>query len=168
MLYLNKQDFYYGAILTALIGKKYKTVLIDGDSDDKRIYQFTSDTDSDFIAYLKHCMAPTERSKSTSWQFMFSDEEINYLMEKLCNNENIKLVLLCGKRDFRYSEIAVIEKNEIESSIFEKSKDKKNITLFRGKGCESYRISRGGGRENDLIIPTSRIENTERELAVKI
>ena len=52
MLYLNKQNFYYGAILSALIGKKYKTVLIDGDSDDKRIYQFSSDTDSDFISFL--------------------------------------------------------------------------------------------------------------------
>lgn len=84
MLYLNKKDFYYGAILTALINKKYKTVLVDGDSEDQRIYSFTSDTEDDFIAYLKHCMAPTKRNKSTSWQFVFTDQEIEYLFNRIC------------------------------------------------------------------------------------
>lgn len=80
---------------------------------------------------------------------------ITYLIKY--EGENIKLILLCGNKDLRYSEIAIIEKQEIEESIFQKSEDKKSITLFRGNGFENYFISRGGGRENDLKIPTNRI-----------
>jgi len=159
MLYLNKRDFYYGAILSALIGKKYKTVLIDNHSKDSRIYFLTSDLEDDFIAYLKFCMSPKKnKDDSTSWQFIFSKEEIEYLANKLCKNENIKLILLCGKKNLRYSEIAIIESDEIECSLFGTGQNRSRITLSRKKGFESYSLSRGGGRANDIKIPTNRIE----------
>lgn len=163
MFYLKKQDFYYGAMLSALISKKYRTVLIDG-NDDRKIYQFTSDTEPDFIAYFKFCMAPTIRENSKSWTFVFSDDEIEYIKELICKDINIKLILLCGNKDFKNCEIAIVNKNEIEDSIFQKSEDKKRITLYREKNYARYLISRGGGRSNDLPIPTNRIEEVEKEL----
>ncbi len=164
MFYLNREDFYYGAVLTALIGSKYKTVLIDGTSENKRIYAFTSDNEDDFIGYMKYSMAPTEREGSTSWQVAFSDEEIKYLTTKINNNENIKLIILCGKREFRYSEVVIIEKDEIPDSIFQNGEEKKSITVFRKKKCENYRIPTYGGRINDILIPTNRMENARKQI----
>lgn len=46
-------------------------------------YSFISDTEDDFIAYLKDCVAPAKRNKSTSWQFVFTDQEIDYLFNKI-------------------------------------------------------------------------------------
>lgn len=111
-------------MLTALIGKKYKTVLIDGKSDEKRLYQFLLDTDN-FIAYLKYCIAPHKRDKSTSWQFVFSDDEIEYIMTKICGNQNIKLIFLCGQRNLKNSEIAIIEKDDIERLSLKKAMTKR-------------------------------------------
>ena len=155
MLYLNKRDFYYGAILSALIGKKYKTVLIDNHSKDSRIYFLTSDLEDDFIAYLKFCMSPKKnKDDSTSWQFIFSKEEIEYLANKLSNIPNI----IVWQKNLRYSEIAIIESDEIECSLFGTGQNRSRITLSRKKGFESYSLSRGGGRANDIKIPTNRIE----------
>lgn len=158
MLYLKKKDFYFGSILSAIIGNKYKTVLIDSSSDDNRTYLFTSDTEKDFIAFLKASMSPTVRNKTTSWQFIFSDNEIAYIKHAICNEQNIKLFLLCGRKELRNSEIAILECDEICDSIFQNSVDKKSITVRKQTGFNNYYISRGGGRENDLKIPMNRIE----------
>lgn len=155
MIYLNKKDFHFGATLAALIGKKYKTLLIDNDSD-SRIYSLTSDDDS-YIAYIKCCMLRKNNNKSYSWQFVFSDKELEYLLNKICDDK-IKLILLCGNKDYKYCEIVIIEQQEIEDSLFDNSKDKKSLTVTRGKGCESYLINRSGGKKNALKIPTNRMQ----------
>ncbi len=160
MVSLKKRDFIYGAILSELISSKYKTVLIDGKSKERRIYKFTSNTEEDFIAYFKYSLASkySERDKSTSWQFNFSEKEMEQILEYVYSDVAIKIFCLCGNKELRGSEIAVIKNDEIESTIFESEKDSNTITIRKEFKTNYYKIPRNGGRDNDLPIATNRID----------
>lgn len=159
MLYLRKNDFIYGAILSALISNRYKTVLIDGDSDEKRVYKFTSDSEEDFYAYFKFSMIPKEakKKKDISWQFTFNEEEVENIQSKLIYDKHLKLFLLCGKREYKDSEIAVLEPEEILDSLFDESDNKKSVTVRKEHCSNYYYVARKG--KDDIKVPSNRIDN---------
>ncbi|MDD2496893.1 MAG: hypothetical protein PHY90_01975 [Desulfitobacteriaceae bacterium] len=149
-------DFYFGAILSVLLNKKYTPVLLEG-NEDRQIYSITTNKEEDFILYLKYRSAPlTYTNDYKSWQFMFTQDEINFFSDNFSKSNNLKIALLCGARELNKSEIVVINTNEIQSIIFNGDSIKYSITIGREKHARNFRISRGGGRDNDLLIPANR------------
>lgn len=77
------------------------------------------------------------------------------MLDYINNGYNLIFALVCGVEGLSNSEIAVLDKFQIEELV---KMGKNSITISRKKNERSYRISVGGGRENAMQIRSSRFE----------
>ncbi len=154
MAHLKEADFYYGSILSHLFNKRICPMLIEG-GDDRQIYQFTTN-DTEFKLFTKYRSISISSKKEdyNSWQFVFSTDDIIELNQMLSDDHELSLGLVCGTKALNKSEIAFIHKDEIKEIL---SSGKTTITISRKKGEKAFRVSRGGGRENAMQIPSNRV-----------
>ena len=146
---LKEADFYYGAVLSTLLNHKICPVMIEGGKD-RQVYDFTTDH-KDFRLFLKYRSIPaTEGQDYTSWQFIFSDEDIKELTQYMAMDLELSVGLVCGQKLLSTSEYAVLHKADIQKIFFDERK--KSLTISRKKGERAFRISIGGGRDNALQI----------------
>lgn len=150
---LKEADFYYGAILSNLINDKVCPMLIENGSG-RRIYDCTTDN-GEFRIIAKYRSSPidTKTTDYSSWQFIFSSEELQEFNNCVESNSRVSVILICGETELRKSEYAVLYTDDLKKLL---SLEKESITISRWKHEKAYRISVGGGRENALKIPTSR------------
>ncbi|MET3211787.1 UNVERIFIED_CONTAM: hypothetical protein ABIC26_004755 [Paenibacillus sp. PvR008] len=147
MAKVTQADFYFGAALSLLFNNNMIPALIEG-GDDRRVYKISTNT-SNYDIYMKYrSKRTTGNEEYSSWQFIFSEDDINEI-NKL-SNDNFKMLLICGKEKLNKSEIVILEHNEIKTCLLEA--DKKSFTISRRKNEKYYRIFMGGGRENSLQI----------------
>ena len=142
---LKEADYYYGAVLSTLLNHDICPALIEGGKD-RQIYDFTTDH-KDFRLFLKYRSIPNvEGQDYTSWQFVFSDEDIAKLTEYMKMDLELSIGLVCGRKALPESEYAVLHKDDIQKIFFDEGK--KSLTIGRKKGEHAFRISVGGGRDN--------------------
>lgn len=154
MAKLKESDFYYGAILSMLLNNGICPMLIEG-GDNRRVYEFTTNK-KNFRLFLKYRSSPlnTKKEDYWSWQFIFSDGDMDYIRECL-NSENLFVIgLVCGVEGLNNSEYAALQREHIEEII---KQGKTSVTLSRRKGEHDFRLSTGGGRENSMRIKASKI-----------
>lgn len=150
---MSQSDFFFGAALSVLFNNKMVPALVENGSE-RRIYDVTTN-DGDYRLYMKYRTKPsTDNDDLTSWQFSFTEEEI----EDFRNNcqETARLILICGKEELKNSQIAVLYYSEIKQTICDSGKS--SITIGRRKHARNFYISMGGGRVNDLLITANRID----------
>lgn len=152
MAKMSQADFFFGGALSVLFNNDMTPALVEN-GNERRIYDVYTDT-GDYRIYMKYRSKPTtDKDDYTSWQFNFNQQEIGEFKEKI--NENIKLILICGKENLKDSEIALLDSDEINKAIC--SNNRFNITISRKKHSPYFRISMGGGHANDLPIKANRI-----------
>lgn len=144
-MYLTQQNFYFGAILSAIIeyNPDASMAMLQRNDDHRGIYRIETNTSQTCCFLFKH--AGQKRENIKSWQFLFSDEELDFL-EK-CHNDKTPtfIYLLCRTPELKSSEIAVL--NLIEFRNLNKS----SITVRYEK--RSFIIS-----GSSYAIPRNRIQ----------
>ncbi len=148
-------DFYYGAVLSMLFNNKIKPALVEGDNN-RQVYDLTTNTGECrlFIKYRAN-KQDTKKQDYNSWLFVITDSDKKEMLGYIESGYNLVLALVCGMVGFSSSEIAVLDKHQIEELI---NLGKSSITISRKKNERAYRISVGGGRENAMQIRCSRFE----------
>ena len=149
-------DFYYGAVLSMLFNRHVNPALVESD-DNRQIYDLTTNNGSCRL-YIKY-RADRIRTKTedyNSWQFGFSQSEIDELKNYMNRNINLSMALVCRVEGLSESEIAVLDKKEIDELL---KLDKKSITISRKKNERAYRISLGGGRSAAIQVKANRFED---------
>lgn len=152
---ITQADFYYGAVLSTLLNHKITPAYVESNQD-SQIYDFSLNH-VDFRLYAKY----TKDRKNTttkdynSWQFGFSKSEIEEIKDYLEKDYNLVIVLVCGMKNLNESEIAVLDKEQIQELI---GLNKESISISRKKNERYYRISIGGGRDNSIQIKANKFE----------
>ena len=149
-------DFYYGAVLSMLFNRHVNPALVESD-DNRQIYDLTTNNGSCRL-YIKYRAdrIKTKTEDYNSWQFGFSQSEIDELKNYMNSNINLSMALVCGVEGLSESEIAVLDKKEIDELL---KLDKKSITISRKKNERAYRISLGGGRSAAIQVKANRFED---------
>ena len=149
-------DFYYGAVLSMLFNRHISPALVESD-DDRQVYDLTTNK-GNYRLYIKY-RKDKQKIKTTSynsWQFAFSENEIDELKSYIKQNLNFAIALVCGVKALGDSEIAVLDSKQIEDII---RLGKKSISLSKKKNEKAYRVSLGGGRDNAMQIKTNHFED---------
>lgn len=149
-------DFYYGAVLSMLFNKHINPALVES-NDDRQVYDLTTNN-GDCRLYIKYRTDKqnTKTSNYNSWQFIFTKSEVDELKEYISKRYNLSIALVCGLDGLRDSEIAVLDKGQIEEIL---SLNKLSITISRKKNERAYRIAIGGGRDLSIQVKTNRFDD---------
>ncbi|WP_132995210.1 hypothetical protein [Sporanaerobacter acetigenes] len=148
-------DFYYGAVLSMLFNNHITPALVEGDAN-RQVYDLTTDTGACrlFIKYRAK-KNYTKTQDYNSWVFTITDSDEKEILDYINSGYNLVLAFVCGVEGLSHSEIALLDKYQIEKLL---KLGKKAITISRKKNERSYRISVGGSRENAMQIKSSRFE----------
>jgi len=152
-------DFYYGSVLSMLfnnnIRNNIRPALVEGD-DDRRVYDLTTN-DGSYKLFIKYRGKRhySVNSGYRSWQFTFTSKDINEIFEYINNQHNLLLALVCGEKRLKDSELAVLNRDDIIKCGL--GNGRTSLTISRVKNEKAFRISTGGGRENAIKIPSSRL-----------
>ena len=154
MAKLLESDFYYGAILSTLLNNGICPMLIEGGTD-RQVYDFTTN-EKDFRMFAKYRSSPinTKTEGYYSWQFVFSDKDMDEIKAYLDSGKEFSVGLVCGTDILSQSQYAVLKREIIQELI---KQGKTSVTISRKKGERAFRISIGGGRENALMIKANEI-----------
>ncbi|MDQ0341191.1 hypothetical protein J2S00_004035 [Caldalkalibacillus uzonensis] len=146
-------DFYYGAVLSMLFNNKIVPVLFER-NESRQIYNLSTNN-GDFRMFIKYRSYPTvNQDDYRSWHFVFSDKDIEELFKYLDDEYKLLLALVCGSKEFKNSELAVLHPEEIKEYF---STGRTTLTISRKKNEKQFRISIGGGRNNSIKILTNRL-----------
>ena len=161
---LHQYDFYYGAILNAILSKNpdaCPTLLEIGEK--RSVYKITTNSsEKDIIIFCKYAMIKDNKSdKYKSWTFGLSDTEKECIAKYHDNNYPVLIFFLCMEQNLYYSEIAICTYDELENVIYKKcitigkEKNKKNFLLFRDtkerKNAKQIKSNRVEMNLNDIF-----------------
>ena len=96
MAKLLESDFYYGAILSTLLNNGICPMLIEGGTD-RQVYDFTTN-DKEFRLFAKYRSTPinTKTEGYNSWQFIFSEKDMDEIKAYLNSGKEFSIGLVCG------------------------------------------------------------------------
>lgn len=149
---LREADFYYGAILSTLLNNGVCPMLIEGGTD-RRVYDCTTNK-NEFRMFAKYRSSPinTKKEGYYSWQFIFSDKDIDEIKLFLNSEKDLRIGLVCGTERLNQSQFAVLQRKNIEELI---GLGKTSITASKMTGERYFRVSIGGGRDNSMMVKAS-------------
>ena len=148
-------DFYYGAVLSMLLSNGVKPVLLESD-ENRQVYDLATDNGECrlFMKYRRD-RQDTKTQDYSSWTFVLTDSDKEEITGYIQEGFNLIVALVCGVADLAESEVAVLDRDQIQELIM---LDKNSITISRKKNERAYRISLGGGRENAMLVRANRFE----------
>lgn len=150
----NAFDFYYGAVLSNLINKKLKIVLIENEGDSRRVYNCFTDTAGSFRILVKCCMEKeTKGDNYSSWQFNFTFKELLEFRSCVDEKQSISVILILRRDKLEKSEYAVLHTEDLGKLL---EFEKESVTISRKKGESYYRMHLGGSRKDAHRIPRNR------------
>lgn len=149
-------DFYYGAVLSILFNNKIIPALVEGDTD-RQVYDFTTNN-AEFRLFIKYRAdkQSTKTDNYNSWLFSLTESDKSEILGYIKDGYNLVMALVCGVAGLSESEIAVLNKDEINKII---NMQKTSITISRKKNERAFRISIGGGRDNSMQIKANRLDD---------
>src|SRR5699024_6601071 len=102
---LNKNDFYYGALLSKLLTSDFAPAILEKEFKKARLYSISNDY-GDYSIFTKYVTTPNaERNSEKRWDFLFNPNEVAYL--KNIDKQPI-IALICGEEKLRGSRIAFL------------------------------------------------------------
>ena len=145
---LNTADFYYGALLSALVTRHITPAIIES-SDARQIYCLTTN-DREFYMFVKYRSTPTTNNETfTSRSFTFSDSDISELQKLLNSDKDLSLGLICGNTPQHTSQYAILHNHEISQIM---SLGKKSLTIRSKKREHNFCIPISDGNSQDIRI----------------
>ncbi|MFC0297477.1 hypothetical protein [Geobacillus jurassicus] len=99
MTTIRKADYYYGALLSALVNGGLAPALFEKESDNRQIYEVTTNKAS-YIIYTKYNTNPFG-SKDFTWSFVFGDNEISEISKIHLENSKEKEIIfafICAQK----------------------------------------------------------------------
>ena len=108
---LKKSYFYYGAFLSALLnnGKAKPSLFDDVKKSSRRVYRFaTEQSENDHIVFTKY-VEGNGNEKAYRWTFLFTEDEITQLQTLNSQYGNVKVALICVKKNLSECELAIVE-----------------------------------------------------------
>lgn len=82
-------------------------------------------------------------------QILFIEELRRFIAE----DSHLSVGLVCGMKELKKSEYAVLHKEEIQELL---DAGKTSVTVSRKSGEKNFRVFVGGGRANAMQIPANR------------
>lgn len=160
---LQQYDFYYGAILNAILSynKDVSPALIES-GEHKQVYRMlTNKSNQECLVYMKYASKKKTATEGyNSWSFSFTDAEKNRINQYYNSKLPIFLFLLCLESGLKNSKIAVIRYDE-----YNLIQDKSSFTLSLEKYKGHFNLfTDSKSRKDSLAIKTNRIEQKFDEL----
>ena len=165
-----KADYYYGALLSALVNGGLAPALFEKENDNRQIYEVTMNKAS-YIIYTKYHTTPSG-SKDFTWSFSFSDNEIEEITKIHQRNKEKTLIFafICGQKQLsdynqiiaivywdEFLECVDIEKEQIRGTARLSLKAVKSSPWLRIYG--SKRADMLDGKDNTIRIERSRLSS---------
>lgn len=166
-----KADYYYGALLSALVNGGLAPALFEKENDNRQIYEVSTNKAS-YIIYTKYHTTPSG-SKDFTWSFSFSDNEIEEITKIHQENNKEKefiFAFICGQKqlsDYKqiiaivywdeFLECVDIEKEQIRGTARLSVKAVKSSPWLRIYG--SKRADMLDGKDNTIRIERSRLSS---------
>lgn len=106
---IQKQDYYFGVALSSLFNNNCDatlTLLENGSSS--REFRMTTNTSSEFILYMKYASKASVQGREKTWRFSITDSERQKIGHFIHNEERLFVILICGDKDLKTGDIAVL------------------------------------------------------------
>lgn len=97
----------------------------------------------------------TKKNEYSSWLFKLTGDNIKELCQYLKEGCNLIIALVCGVKSLKESQIALLDKDQIQEII---NLNKTSITISRKNREKSFRVLIGGERENSIMVKTDRFK----------
>lgn len=169
MARLTKENFYFGAILTAILEYNPETsiVLLQPDEESRRIYKIETNESQECVIFFKYATnksnSVSKLNDTNSWVYQFSDKEKMYLKKCHDNKTPVFIYLLCSFDSLKNSEIAVLQYDE-----FKDVSEKQSITISLNKHSRNFCLHRSKSRQDVINIPKKRIEKSFNDLIKEV
>ncbi len=149
-----KADYYYGALLSALVNGGLAPALFEKENESRQIYTVTTNKDS-YIIYTKYHTTPSG-SEDFTWSFTFSDNEIQEIINVRQNYSDKTLIFafICGQKQVSDNNqiIAIVYWDEFIACVDvnkQQSRGKPRLSVKVIKGSPRFRIY--GSKRADLL-----------------
>lgn len=148
---LNKYDYYYGAFLSKLVSMQIVPALIE-ESKERRVYQLETGSNR-MKVYSKYATSSTN-----TWNFRFSEEERERLLQWSDEERHQLFVLICSKKDLLGGEIAILTFDQLLAcmDVREKYKEASCRVAIRKKKHSPFLYAYGTSRSLDDALPLTR------------
>lgn len=168
---IRKINFYYGAILTAILQNNpdASPTLILNDEETRQAYKvLTNTSNQESILFLKYARSKQkndvdENKHYTSWLFSFTPddkEKLKTYYEK--TGLPVFICLLCLRDNLNNSEIAILKYEEYKMVL-----QNQTVTIGLEQGKHNFYLFLGNSKSKSSVykIPTTRINKRFDELA---
>src|SRR5699024_9179867 len=162
---LNKNDFYYGALLSRPINSGFARAIVGKDLEDAKLYTIYNNL-GDYTFYTKYISKPDgDRNNEKRWDFLFNSSEINYIKNR--EDEQPIIALICGDKNLKGSRIALIDYPDYQDCI---GRDYRTLNRYvkvkHRKGSKHFKLygtGLDGSRDNNIKI-TGNVSRRLKEL----
>nr|WP_255706922.1 MULTISPECIES: hypothetical protein [unclassified Anoxybacillus] len=164
-----KADYYYGALLSALVNGGLAPALFEKENDSRQIYTVTTNKAS-YIIYTKYLTTPSG-SEDFTWSFTFSDNEIQEIINVHQGNPDKMLIFafICGQKQISDSNqiIAIVHWDEFVACVDVNKKQSRGtprLSVKAVKGSPRFRIYGSkradmlDGKDNTIRIERNRLK----------
>lgn len=169
---IKKMNFYYGAILAAILqyNPDASPTLILNDEESRQAYRILTNTSKqEYILFFKYATSKQKESKDkqyTSWLFSFSvddKEKLKTYYEK--SGFPVFICLLCLRDKLYNSEIAILKYEEYKKVLANQT-----ITIGLEAGKHNFYLFTGNSKSRDdaYKISTTRISKKFDDLAKEV
>ena len=152
-MYLKKQDFYYGAILRAILeyNPDSSMAMVERNDDYSNVYRIeTNKSKKSCYCLFKH--GNEIKNNPNSWQFKFSPKELDFLNQCHSSKTSAFIYFLCRRENLTHSEIAVMNLDEYIKI------NKPSLTIGIVEKKRDFTVARDKSPINDILLPRNRIE----------
>lgn len=154
---LRKSDFYYGSLLSDLIGKGINPILLSS-GETRRIYSLCSNK-GDFKVFTKYISNPgtTKKTNQISWQFMFSTSEVMDIRNMKNSKDDFKVALICAcSKEWSKSEIAILSMDDLLGCLdADFAREQYQVTIMSKKHARNL-YAYGTGKSFDKALKLER------------
>ncbi len=160
---LKLSNFYYGAVLNAILEKnpEFSPTLVLYDDDNRQAYKILTEYNENYILFLKYATSRNcKKNGYNSWTFNFSQNDKKQLQEYSIDS-SVFICLLCLKEDLQNSQLAILTYNE-----YLKINNKNSITINLEKRKKNFGLFLGHSkaRKDTYPIPRNRIEKSFKDI----
>lgn len=161
---LAKADFYFGSLLSRLVGTGFAPAIID-EGEKRRIYSLANDY-GDYTVYAKYASKPdSDRKDSNRWDFKFNSDEL-FSIKSAHNLSQYIFAFICGVENLRDSEIVLLTYDELKKCIGKNDQTLSHrVSVRSDKGSWSFLVYGTGLDGKNPIKITRNLDKRLKELS---
>ncbi len=113
-------DFYYGAALSVLFNNSKNNIsaaLIESDENRQLYNLLTDNTECRLFVKYRSDRIDTKTENYNSWLFSLTDKDQSEILASINEGHNLVLALVCGVAGLSDSELALVDKKQVQELI---------------------------------------------------